>query len=414
VNPDFATVEADEEFVNLTRFEPQLPEKRPFFLQTNERFRQRIQTFYSRRIGDIDFGGKLASRNGPWDFTLLSVRSAPLLLPASADGDARTGHAAYTVARAERQVLKSSTIGGMLSNRSLGGENRGAVSVDTTLHFTRTMNFTGQIARSHGPFNSGNWAWFVRPAWDSSTAHFHFRYTHLGDRFGDNVNAVGFIRDDDHREMDSDLLKTLWVRNGPVQKIMLWSKNNIYWSQRNVLRSYHNIETVIVEFRNRVSGGVEHTNDFKRFEKDFHNDTFNYFVGYFPTREIVSFDLGYITGRNFDSDLRSLNFSASRKVTREFSTGYQIRRVWLDPDPERRASLINIVNGQYNFTRDLFLRVFFQTNSVIKRKNLETVFVWRFKPPFGVVQFVFQRGRAEFGQRSEQGNTFFLKLAHVL
>jgi len=101
-------------------------------------------------------------------------------------------------------------------------------------------------------------------------------------------------------------------------------------------------------------------------------------------------------------------------VTREFSTGYQIRRVWLDPDPERRASLINIVNGQYNFTRDLFLRVFFQTNSVIKRKNLETVFVWRFKPPFGVVQFVFQRGRAEFGQRSEQGNTFFLKLAHVL
>ena len=64
VNPDFATIEADQEFVNLTRFEPQLTEKRPFFLEGNEKFRQRIPMFYSRRIADIDFGGKLLSRTG--------------------------------------------------------------------------------------------------------------------------------------------------------------------------------------------------------------------------------------------------------------------------------------------------------------------------------------------------------------
>ena len=50
INPDFAIIEADEEFVNLTRFEVRLEEKRPFFLESNDRFRQRIQTFYSRRI----------------------------------------------------------------------------------------------------------------------------------------------------------------------------------------------------------------------------------------------------------------------------------------------------------------------------------------------------------------------------
>lgn len=47
VNPDFATIEGDEEFVNLSRFEARLTEKRPFFLETNQRFQQRIQTFYS-------------------------------------------------------------------------------------------------------------------------------------------------------------------------------------------------------------------------------------------------------------------------------------------------------------------------------------------------------------------------------
>jgi hypothetical protein len=50
---------------------------------------------------------------------------------------------------------------------------------------------------------------------------------------------------------------------------------------------------------------------------------------------------------------------------------------------------------------------------VIDRKNLQAVFVWRYKPPFGTVQVAFQRGTAGFGERSEQGNTLFLKLTTV-
>ena len=42
-----------------------------------------------------------------------------------------------------------------------------------------------------------------RPSYDSSTGHFHVRYSHLGNNFRDNVNDVGFIRDDNRRELDS-------------------------------------------------------------------------------------------------------------------------------------------------------------------------------------------------------------------
>ena len=64
LNPDFATIEADQEEVNLTRFELQLPEKRQFFLEGQEHSNQRIRTFYSRRIGDVMGGGKVLGKQG--------------------------------------------------------------------------------------------------------------------------------------------------------------------------------------------------------------------------------------------------------------------------------------------------------------------------------------------------------------
>jgi hypothetical protein len=76
LNPDFATIEADVEQVNLTRFEVSLPEKRQFFLEGSELYNQRIRTFYSRRI-DIIVGGK-NSAAGPWTAALLTTWTDPL------------------------------------------------------------------------------------------------------------------------------------------------------------------------------------------------------------------------------------------------------------------------------------------------------------------------------------------------
>ena len=72
-----------------------------------------------------------------------------------------------------------------------------------------------------------------------------------------------------------------------------------------------------------------------------------------------------------------------------------------------------MVRGSQFFTPDLFLQVFYQTNSVIDRRNLQAVFVYRYDPPFGTIQAAFQRGTAAFGERSEQGNTLFLKVTRV-
>jgi len=72
-----------------------------------------------------------------------------------------------------------------------------------------------------------------------------------------------------------------------------------------------------------------------------------------------------------------------------------------------------VVRANQFFTKDLFRRLFFQTNSAIDRRNVQAVFVYRYLPPFGTIQLAYQRGTAAFGERSTQGNTLFVKATTV-
>jgi len=404
LNPDFATIEADQEQINLTRFEVSLPEKRQFFLEGQELFGQRIRTFYSRRIADILGGAKLLGKEGPWTMALLSTQSDPI---------ADTGRRAnYTVGRLQRDIFGRSSVAVTTANRRLAGVNQGSLSVDTTLFFTKTLNMTAQAVQSWGLFERGTRALFVRPSYDSPTGHFHVRYTHLGERVADNVNPIGQIRDDDRRELDSAVEKTWWVRSGTVEQVEYGSNYNIYWSQRGILRSWQVDESIDVQFRNRWTTAVEYTEEFKRFEKDFRNRRVGFQIGY-NTRAYQSVRAGYEFGRNFDSEYRLWTAQARYKVTDALSAEYELQRLWLDPDPENESTWIHVIRGSQFFTKDLFLRLFFQTNSAIDRRNVQAVFVWRYLPPFGSLQLAYQRGTAEFGQPSGQGNTLFLKMTTV-
>ena len=404
VNPDFATIEADQEEINLTRFELGLTEKRQFFLEGQELFNQRIQTFYSRRIADISVGGKGLGKQGPWGFAFFSTQG---------DMSDTTDGAYYTVARIQRDVSVRSNIGFLLANRSLGGQHQGSAGLDANLFFTEMFGFTGQLIESYGPYGRGGVAFFARPAYDSSTAHAHVRYTHLGDRFADNVNVIGFIPDDDRRELDGAVNKTAWIASGPIERVQYDSNYNIYWGQTGTLRSWEVDEGIAIDWRNRWSTEVSHTEEFKRFEKDFRNRQTDVEVGY-NTRAYQSVRGGVAIGRNFDADFQLWTAAAQYKVTLELSAQYELQRLFLDPDPGNERTWIHIVRANQYFTKDLFLRVFWQTNSAIDRRNVQAVFVYRYLPPFGTVQVAYQRGTAEFGERSDQGNTLFVKLTAVL
>src|SRR5687767_6091700 len=127
-NTDFAQVEADEEQVNLTRFDLFFPEKRPFFLENASTFQlgqpQQIDLFFSRRVGlsgsgssgqpiDIVAGTRLSGKVGAWNVGLLDIQTDRA---EDANGRLLAPSNNFGVVRMQREVGRSS-FGGMFVNR---------------------------------------------------------------------------------------------------------------------------------------------------------------------------------------------------------------------------------------------------------------------------------------------------------
>jgi hypothetical protein len=406
VNPDFAIVEADVEEINLTRFELFIPEKRPFFLEGLEMFDQRIRQFYSRRIGEISWGAKLVGKVGKTDIAVLST-----------DGDfegpdlADSSRAAYTVARVQ-QGFGSSNIGFLAANRRLDGTDAGSVGVDTTLFFTETLGLTAQLLRVHGPEDDGGLAWFVRPSWDTSTSHFHVRYTNLDTDIREDFNAVGFLEDDDRKEFDTALEHTFWFESGGLEQIKIDTNYNRYWNQQDVLRSWELAAEISFVLRNGWKFEVDGLDQFELFEKEFRNRQVDFEVGW-DGRDGRSVAVIAGTGTNFDSDLLLYGIELEWKLSDRWNLSYSLTRLELVPDPESDTTLIHVFNTDYYFNPDLLIRFFFQSNSAIDKENIQALLVWRFLPPFGSLQLAYQRGTSPTGEHSDQGNTFFSKLSWV-
>ncbi len=160
LNPDFGQVEIDEEQINLDkRFEVQLEEKRPFFLENSTLFQTPFyQLFYSRRIGaqsDIKGGAKFTGKVGPYSIGALTTLTGGWENTGLGDPDKPPTDELFSVFRLQRDILSNSNIGAMYVDRQAnwGGDshlyNR-AASVDWTV-YSGQQYFIGQGVYS---FNS--------------------------------------------------------------------------------------------------------------------------------------------------------------------------------------------------------------------------------------------------------------------
>jgi hypothetical protein len=411
INPDFALIEADVERINLTRFELFIPEKRPFFLEGNERFQQRIRQFYSRRIEEIAWGAKTTGNIAKVDFIALVTRS-DLVVPGAEPDTQQRIDADYGVVRLQKAVMGSGNVGLLAASRHAQGDNAGSVGLDTTLFFTQRIGLTAQYLQSHGPAGEDGAAWFVRPAYDSSTMHFHVRYTNLDEGILEDMNAVGFLRDDDRREFDTNLTRTWWFERSAVEKLRAGGNYNRYYGQNGTLASYETDLSVILDFTNRWFLQLEYEDEFKRFEQDYRNDLALLGFGY-DNRAGRAFFLGASRGENFGDDLWLYEGELRYKISDAWNVSYGVTRLELDPDLDDRTTLIHVLRTTYYFDNDLYLKLFAQSNTRIDKENLQALVVWRIFPPFGSLQVAYQRGTSEFGEQSTQGDTLFTKLAWV-
>ncbi|MFQ6083351.1 MAG: DUF5916 domain-containing protein [Candidatus Aminicenantia bacterium] len=349
INPDFATVETDEEQVNLTRFELHLPEKRQFFQEGLELFRTRINSFYTRRISDIKYGIKLFGKLGAFNLAFLNAQTYPMEDNPETEKDESMESANYSALRLKKDIFKSSTIGFTLANRLIKGQNTGSINFDLTHYFSRTVRLTGQYVQSWSPeIKSKAYGYFLRLARDTSTTHYHLRFTELGENFADNVNATGFVVDDDRLELDSNVSHRVWIKKG-IEYIQWRSNYNIYWGHNKTLRSKNIFQSLSAELKNKFSFGLDYVYDYKLYEKSFQNNLYGIRIGY-NTREWENIEIYYRWGRNFDTYVHFYQIKAAKKITEKFSLEYQLTRLNEDPDIYQKSTWINILKSNYYFT----------------------------------------------------------------
>jgi len=404
INPDFATVEADEERINLTRYELNYPEKRLFFQEGNELYSTRIKTFYSRRIQDILYGAKLNGKVGKYNFNAMNVREFQ-----SNEEDEPPSF--FTTARVKRDFLESSTVGLTAVDRRNDSSFVTSLSADYVLNLGETWKLTGQfVASAPGDLLSHS-AWFMRFAKETNYYHVHVRYTELGENFRENVNQTGYVVDDDRREVDSDLRYRWWLRNRLFQYIEVESRNNVFWARTTGdLRSWRFIPAVEFYLQNRFSLAYSYTNEFKLFEKEYYNHSHAVTLGY-NTAEWSHASMQYSFGRNFDRDFKRLSLGGRMKITEKLAVQYSGDLIQFIPDEEDLSTFINVLSLNYNFTKDLWIRVFAQNSTSNSKIYFYGMTGWRFKPPFGAVYLIYSHDQeAELMGELARADALFLKL----
>ena len=173
-----------------------------------------------------------------------------------------------------------------------------------------------------------------------------------------DFHEIGFVRDDNRRELDSAFDRTFWLSSGAFERIEYNSNYNIYWAANaSTLRSWQINQGVEVDLRNRFSFEVGWQEQYILFEKGFRNRQFEIEVGY-NTRAFESVRLGYAWGKNFDADFTLWSTEAAYKITEQLSAAYELQRLSLDPDPEDETTWIHVLRAEQFFTPDLFLKLF--------------------------------------------------------
>jgi hypothetical protein len=214
VNTDFAQVEADEEQVNLTRFDLFFPEKRPFFLENAATFQfgqpQSIDLFFSRRIGlssagrpiDILAGSRLSGKLARgWNVGFLNVQTDEAADAAGAPAAPSTN---FSVFRAQKEVGRSTYgaifVGKYATGRELAGATRWnrAYGADADIQLSDSQRVSMFVARTDTPGETGSdhaaraFYNFTNNLWQVSGG-----LSQVGDRFNPEVGFLprrGFRR----------------------------------------------------------------------------------------------------------------------------------------------------------------------------------------------------------------------------
>ena len=219
-NPDFSQVESDEPQITVNqRFEVFFPEKRPFFLENADYFKTPIDLFFTRRVGDPQFGTRLTGKTGPYSIGLLAIddRGPGKSVP---DNDPIAGdRAAFFIGRVSRDILGQSSIGAIYTDRELpsDGEFNRVGGADARFKFNPNWTSLVQAVTSSTHLSDGSYragpAYKAEATYAGTNLNYDSNYTDISPGF---VADSGFVNRVDIRDVRNNLDYRFHPESGPL------------------------------------------------------------------------------------------------------------------------------------------------------------------------------------------------------
>ncbi|MXV73364.1 carbohydrate binding family 9 domain-containing protein [Candidatus Poribacteria bacterium] len=408
-NTDFAQVEADQEQVNLTRFDLFFPEQRPFFLEGASIFDVGIPRpsfrrppplllFYSRRIGlaegraiPILGGGKMTGKIGPYGIGILNVFTNKFedeeMDVAEEDmfSEPRTN---YAVVRVNRDILKGSTIGGIMINKQDADAYNRTAGLDFSYRPTREINIDGLWSSTFEADVSGNSnAFFVGGDWRTNLFRLNSSYTDIGEDYNP---GVGFVQRTDIRRFRGGGSYTPWPNKFGVREIQIGPEIDLVLTQANELETREITFETQFEFETGDDIGFEVKNTTEHLDMGFTlqegeipegDYTFTSFQASIRTSSsrMIGARLQVEFGEFYSGTRRGFSIDATARPNAKLSIEpfIEFNRITL-PDAEFDA---NAFGGRvsYSFSTILFTKLFTQwsTDTDVLSANFLVNYIYR-------------------------------------
>ena len=436
VNTDFAQVEEDEAQVNLTRFSLFFPEKREFFLENQGLFAfggtraaafgfnstlagddYTPVLFYSRRIGlqdaqevPIVAGGRLTGRVGGFSVGVLNVQT-------DSERVSATRATNFLVVRVKRDILRRSTIGALLTGRSVSTHGPGsnqAYGLDGTFAFYDNLDINTYWAQTQTSQLAG----------DENSYRAQLDYN--GDRYGvqaerlvvghDFNPEVGFLRRDDFERNQGALRFSPRLHSVASVRQLFWEGRFDYITSRaGVLETREAQGRFGIRFENSDELDVTYTRTYEFLEEPFPiAPAVTIPVGGYRFEDVrASFTLG--TQRKLAGTVAAQHgsFFGGNKTSLDFISGRLELTPQLSIEPGASFNWVDLPNGDfttelatarttYTMTPWMFVSALLQYNSSHNSLGANVRFRWEYQP-----------GSELFVVYNEQRDTFMPRLPEL-
>jgi hypothetical protein len=422
VNPDFSQVESDVEKIDVnTTFALFFPERRPFFQEGSDLFASAFDVVHTRQINDPTFAGKLTGRTDETSFIYLVAHdeNTPLLIPE----EERTllaapGRSVSNIARATRSLGEDNFAGAVLTDRRYEGGGSSTVGgLDAEYRFLQNYTFEVQalVSYTEEPDQPDLIEGVEGDTFDRG------KYTVAldGETFGGHGAHVSFEREARHWQSDIeywDVSPKFRADNGFVfrnsERRFAWDNEYVFYTENDFLDQV--TPEVLVwrrwnSFSQRKGSAIENTLEFRfkgqtsvelgydRMEERFRGryfDGIDLYYGEFNTAfsEMLQFGFWFGAGDRIARTADPAPYLGEGSSLDVWGTFKPLRRLVIEPlfnyellrEPETNdiffEGFVWRVKSNYQFTRELFLRLVLQYDDFEGELNIEPLLTYELNP----------------------------------